>query len=216
MGDFLARIWEFLAAVLTFWTAWITGVPFVIEQGLPYLPESWQRWLERRWPEERRYPLLKKVAITGLALASFQAFDSINTKYKEADSKLKTTMAVQSFLSNRWEPLSGEEAVRLKTGLRKLEKVSVIILCNYPGCNDLAFSVADIFADLGWEQAVNPGMGNTATGLHLWSAHKDAQLFADLLEASTNGRVKLMLHTKDEGNEFAPKDFIVLVFGRKK
>lgn len=216
MGDLFARIWEFATAVLTLWTAWVTGVPFVIEQGLPYLPESWRQWLDQRWPEEGRYPVLKKVAIAGLALACFQAFDNINTKYKETDSKLKTATSVQTFLSNRWEPLSGEEAVRLKAGLRKLEKVKVIALCNYPGCNDFSFSLADALSDVGWEQSVDPGFGATATGLHLWSSHKQAQAFADVLEVSTNGRAKPMVHTKDEGEQLVPTDYLVLVVGRRK
>ena len=216
MGDFLARVLEFMGAVLTLWTAWVTGVPFVIEQGLPYLPEKWQRWLEQKWPEDKRYPLLKKLAVVGLVLASFQAFDNINSKYKASESKLQTATAVQTFFSNRWEPLNGDEAVRLKAELRKSEKVKVIVLCNYPGCNDFAFSVADTLADVGWESAVDPGFGATTNGLHLWSSHKDTQRFADLLEASTNGRAKAIVHTKDEGDQLVTADYLILVIGRKK
>ena len=100
--------------------------------------------------------------------------------------------------------------------MRKIEKVKVIILCNYPGCNDFAFSLADTLADLGWEQSVDPGFGATDTGMHLWSEHKDTQTFADLLEASTNGRAKATIHLKNEGDKIVPTDYLVLVVGRKK
>jgi hypothetical protein len=99
MGDFVVRFWEFGSAIISNWYVWVTGAPFVIDQGLSYkyLPKRAVEFADEWWPPEGRHRVLKWICVAGFVVASFQAFDQTNTKYKEADSKLKTATAVQSF-----------------------------------------------------------------------------------------------------------------------
>ena len=71
-------------------TVWMTTVPFVIDQGLShkYLPKRLVEVAEKAWPEERRHRFFRLLCAMGFAIASFQAFDHVNTELKKVRAQV--------------------------------------------------------------------------------------------------------------------------------
>ncbi|QAU46132.1 hypothetical protein [Bradyrhizobium guangzhouense] len=98
MGDYLARLWEFGWAVITYWLWWVTTVPFLIDQLLSknfWHPETIER-IDQFWPPEKRHRLFKRLAIFGLALGSFLAFDHVNSELKSTREELAAARSLRS------------------------------------------------------------------------------------------------------------------------
>ncbi len=93
VGDFLARLGEFGSTIISYWYVWITGAPFVIDQGLSskYLPINFIRWVDEKWPETNRHRFFKWLCLVGFVIASFQAFDHVNQEVKRVSAELQTT-----------------------------------------------------------------------------------------------------------------------------
>jgi hypothetical protein len=215
--DLFGRLFEFVTTVFSFWAAWITGVVFVIEQGVPYLPKRIGEWIEREWPKESRYPALRMLCVLGLVLASFQAFDQANGKLKEANNKLAADDTIRELLTYRWPPLSAQEAVAIKSAFNGFQKVELAILCNFAGCSDLAASLETVFEDIHWTVTSGPGMGATVSGFQIWSASKQTPKFAEAIELATKGRIKPSIHMKaQEGEGELDEQHLMFAVGRKR
>src|ERR1700730_14329926 len=49
---------------------------------MSYLPDRASKWLDGFWPREKRRPFLRWLCLIGFGVASFQAFDHVNTELK--------------------------------------------------------------------------------------------------------------------------------------
>src|SRR3972149_2783343 len=83
------RIFEFASVVLAHWFAWVSAVPFFIDKALSTLPAPRLKLLVDHYlPEPRRHRLVRVLAVFGFAVASFLAFDEVNTQKKKLESEL--------------------------------------------------------------------------------------------------------------------------------
>jgi hypothetical protein len=128
MTGLLGRIWEFSAAVIGFWYVWITAVPFVIDQGLShrFLPKGLVDRVDQWWPPDQRHRVLKWLCAIGFVIATFQAFDQVNSKLRVEQTKSHEATR------NRWEPLNDKETLALRSELRKIPPERLSVLCGYP------------------------------------------------------------------------------------
>jgi len=219
MGDFLARVWEFSIAVATNWLWWVTTVPFFIDQLLSrnFWSKAAVERLSARWPEEERHRFFKMVAVAGFAVASFQAFDHVNTE-------LKTVKSIPPIIAaNRWEPLSSNEALALRSNLRKLPVTHLNVLCAFAGCADLADSIFSVTQELNWTGTFEGSYFNEAgieTGIYIVSYPQTNDIRGKIVEAierATNGRLKIPSY--DKTSEAPTSDIashLELVIGRVK
>src|ERR1700733_9093608 len=83
--DYFVRFWNFAGAFSSEYFAWVGAVMFGLDQLLSR--NFWKKeqiaQLDERWPEENRHHLFRWLAIIGFVVASFQAFDQVNSKLKE-------------------------------------------------------------------------------------------------------------------------------------
>ena|ERR1700730_2192681 len=192
MTDFFARLWEFIWAVLGYWYVWVTAVPFVIDQGLShkFLPERAIEFADAIWPQDRRHRLLKWLCVIGFVVASFQAFDRVNTE-------LKNARAQPGYVANRWPPLSSVERAALRDELRSLPSRQLGVLCAIPSCSDLAESIYDVAKDLDWPARYVTTYfqdGGINFGIEIWSYPEkvfDRDKIAVAVEHATKGRLKI-------------------------
>jgi hypothetical protein len=216
MADYFARVWEFICAFGAQYLAWVGAVLFGIDQLLS--PNFWHperiSWLNEKWPAENRHRTFKYLAIVGFAVASFQAFDHVN-------SELKVERSKSPVAANRWEPLSKDEALSLRTAFREVPPEKLSVLCAIPACADLAETIYTVASDLNWTGLYTSMYfqdSGVIKGIEIWSyANKIPQRdkIADMLEHATNGRLKIALRKWDaELPSVEIRDDINLVIGR--
>jgi hypothetical protein len=194
MGDFFVRLLEFGSAIIGYWYVWITGAPFVIDQGLShkYPPKRFVDFADEWWPPDGRHKILKWICAAGFVVASFQAFDHVNGELKDARTK-------PAIAANRWEPLSSQEALALRDNWRNIAPVKLGVLCAIPACADLAESIYDTAHDLDWPAIYASTYMNDGikTGVEIWSYPEvidTRNKLADAIEHATNGRLKISRH----------------------
>jgi hypothetical protein len=79
-----ARIFDFCWAVLSYWTVWVTGFVLVSEQATEFFfPKLFGR-IDERFPKEKRRAFLLWVCAFGFVWASFEAFDDVNQRLRQA------------------------------------------------------------------------------------------------------------------------------------
>lgn len=218
MSGLVGRIWDFAAAVIGFWYVWITTVPFVIDQGLSqrFLPKWFVDRADELWPPDQRHRILKWLCAIGFVIASFQAFDEVNSKLRNEQAK------PHEFARNRWEPLSDKEALALRSELRKIPAERLSVLCGYAGCTDLADSIFSVAHDLNWPgnyEGMYFSDSGIRLGIEIWSYSKKADVRSKITEAverATNGRLKINQETWPDPASPEQADAINLVIGRAK
>lgn len=91
LTDFVTRVLEFLYAFLSQYFLWTSGVVFLADQILSrnFWPKESLNWLHKHWPEENRHRFFRVLAIVGIAIAAFFAFDQVNEKLKTQIAQLK-------------------------------------------------------------------------------------------------------------------------------
>lgn len=219
MGDFFARLWEFGSAIIGYWYVWITGAPFVIDQGLnhKYLPKRVVDFADAWWPPEGRHRILKAICAVGFVIASFQAFDQKNSELKTS----RTQPPV--YAANRWEPLRPEEAAALRNELRGLPTQHLNVLCAFAGCADLADSIFSVVEGLKWTGTFEGSYFSDrgiAPGIQIDSYSKkngERKKIIEAIERATKGRLKIAFFERKGG---APtpdiEDHLDLIIGRVK
>jgi hypothetical protein len=218
MAGLLGRVWEFAAAVIGFWYVWITAVPFVIDQGLShrFLPRGLVDWADRWWPPDKRHRVLKWLCAIGFVIATFQAFDEVNSKLRVEQAKFHEAAR------NRWEPLSDKETLALRSELRKIPSERLSVLCGYAGCADLADSIFSSAHDLNWTgnyEGMYFSDSGIKIGIEIWSYSKKAEArnkIAEAIERATNGRLKINQGAWPEPAPPEQAEAINLVIGRVK
>jgi hypothetical protein len=82
MAEYSVRLWEFGSAFVGEYFAWVGAVMFVLDQLLSrnFWSKSIVDRLNEKWPEGNRHKTFKLLAIAGFVVASFQAFDHVNTE----------------------------------------------------------------------------------------------------------------------------------------
>jgi hypothetical protein len=227
--SFIARVLDFVVAVLGHWFVWVTGVPFVIEQGLPYFPERITAWVDAKWPRDRRHHILRWVCVLGLVVASFQAYDDVSTRLREAQSKPDQTKELREKIArltaNLWEPLEPEEIVSIRSQLGGMPPQTLNVLCSISNCTDLAQSIYDLIHGLNWKGAYQtqyiPGIEGIQLNHEIWSYNPNAAIarqIAQAIETGTKGRLKITEHQWGDPPTNSPPsatDQINLVLGRK-
>jgi hypothetical protein len=207
MGDFFARFSEFGSAIIGYWYVWITGAPFVIDQGLShkYLPKRVVDLADKWWPPEGRHRILKWICAAGFVVASFQVFDNINTE-------LKTVRAQPPALTaNRWEPLRSNEIIALRAEFRALPREHLNVLCAFAGCYDLADSIFSIANDLKWTGTYEGSYfsdRDIAQGIQIDSYSKKNDVRKRIIEAierATKGRLKIAFYERTDSAHLLPK-----------
>jgi hypothetical protein len=107
---FVARVWEFSWAVVSNYWLLLTGTVLVVEQVLEFLlPGIWRR-IEARYPKGRRRRFLLWCALAAFVVASFQAYDDVNLRLRQAQ---KNSTAAQG------RHLSSDERSRMAKYLRQ-------------------------------------------------------------------------------------------------
>jgi hypothetical protein len=206
-----ARFWEFFCAVIAYWTAWVMGVVLVIEQGVEFFCPNLFKRLDSRFPKERRRRWLLWLCAAGFAVASFQAFDDVNSRLRQATAGNQN---IGVLFSHRWEPLSLEEGAKLEIALRPLPKQNVSVICISSDCMDLAYSFLDVFHRLHWEARPDLPILPPTDPIVLSSANQVSQKIIDAVALATGGRLLMNLDEKKrEGGSF--DDDINIFIGRK-
>jgi hypothetical protein len=195
-------------------------VPFVIDQVLSqkYLPKWLAEWTDAWWPPEKRHRVLKWLCVFGFVVASFQAYDNVNNRLREAQ---KTSLETK-YAANRWEPLTNDEAVALRAELKKLPAARLSVLCAYAGCADLADSIFTVAHDLNWSGTFEGGYmtdGGIKPGIEIWSYRKTADArnsIADAIERATKGRLKVSPHEWNGQPMSEHESDVNLIIGRRR
>jgi hypothetical protein len=143
-----SRIYEFGWALVAYWWILVPGGLLSLEPMMEsFLHPSWKARLDRRWPKETRYRHFRWGATLAILIASFLAFDDLNTRTRteiradqvsldtaigerdEARRQLKELegrrIAPQPPRVNSrlyWPPLTLEETLRLRTELREISR----------------------------------------------------------------------------------------------
>jgi len=206
MGDFFGRFWEFSFAVVTNWLWWVTTVPFFLDQLLSknFWSKAAIRWLSERWPEEKRHSVFKWLAIAGFIVASFQAFDHVNSELKVArgqPNEISDLRAqIHDLTKHRWTPLSEIEIVNLRDALRKIEvPKKFAVFCNDADCARLQDSLVSSVKGLGWNEVDERSLDKIDDGIGIWTAHKEFESVAAAIEQATAGRLKVQFHVRKTG-----------------
>jgi hypothetical protein len=128
--DYGIRVWEFVTTVATNWFSWVAAVPFVIDQIVSrnlWSPAANKR-ISTWWPEETRYRLLKRLAVAGLAVSCFMAFDQANMKLKEQREQVQPTQLDENArreLRNLFEAFQRQAASEHLAALRLTSDVQI-------------------------------------------------------------------------------------------
>jgi hypothetical protein len=214
----LSNIWDYVAAVLTNWISWVAAVPFFLEQGYPHLPDKWRVWADSHWPEPRRQWFIKRLAVVGLVVASFQAYAHVNSELKIARSQPNEVTAlkrqIEDLTKNRWAPLTLDESSALRAEFRKLVPRKLTVFCNDSNCSDLQDSFILAVKGLGWNESDDRSMDKIDVGIGIWTAHKEYEPVATAIEKATAGRLKMQFHIRQTGVAEID-DGISLAIGRK-
>jgi hypothetical protein len=126
------------------------------------------------------------------------------------------------YVSNRWAPLTNDEAVALRTELKKLPAARLSVLCAYAGCADLADSIFTVAHDLNWSGKFEGGyMTNEGIkpGIDIWSYRQtadDRNSIANAIERATKGRLKVSSRAWDGTPMPEHESDINLVIGRRR
>jgi hypothetical protein len=166
--SFIARVWEFLWAVVSNFWLLLTGTILVIEQVFEFLvPGVWRR-IEARYPKGKRRSFLLWCALGAFVVASFQAFDDVNVRLRQAQ---KQSIVVQS------RHLTSEERSRMvkalsigasvSTGSESSSSISFEVIIDSAANCDECEVYAEEFRDF-----VNSISHWTAKGGPLLIAHK--------------------------------------------
>lgn len=97
MDAYLAGGIEFAKAVASYWYWWLTAVPFGIDQILSrnFWSKEENGRISTRWPEESRHKFFKRLALVGLFVSCFLAFNRVNSELKE---QVRTNAELQAGL----------------------------------------------------------------------------------------------------------------------
>jgi hypothetical protein len=80
-----ARIFDFGWALLGYWWVLVPGGIFAVEPMLEsFLRRSWKDWLDERWSKDHRHRHFRWGSVVAILVASFLAFDDVNTKSRAA------------------------------------------------------------------------------------------------------------------------------------
>jgi hypothetical protein len=138
------------------------------------------------------------------------------------DDYLRPALQTETkYPANRWEPLSTDESLALRNGLRALPAEKLSVLCAYAGCTDLADSIFTVVHDLNWTGHFEGGYltdNGIEVGIAIWSYPAKAgprNKIVQAIEQATKGRLKISSREWDQRNPdpYVAND-INLVIGR--
>jgi hypothetical protein len=132
------------------------------------------------------------IATVAFVYANFRAFDDLNTKQIDARNSPGES-------AYRWSALSPAELAALRSALkntsyRDLAKVA----CSDNDCRDLTGSFVRLFHELGWSTVADIGPHlDVPVGIELWQRNDSDHRLADIIEAATNRRLKIVIKKWD-------------------
>ncbi len=152
--SFIARIWDFFCAVITYWTAWVTGVVFVIEQAAEFFFPKRFAQFDKRFPKEKRRKFLLWFCAFGFVVASFQAFDDVSYRLRQTQ---------QFNPAGEERHLTDDQKTRIREALRlspdENYHVDFNSLPNCDECEDFAEELREFVATIpGWKIGGGPAM----------------------------------------------------------
>src|ERR1700733_2690331 len=185
-------LWQYIVDLFDHWAAFMTG-------GIPVaILAIWERWRGRN-VSFRFYVVV--FLVFGFVAASFQTWREEN----KARLLAEQTSTSSKYNANRWEPLSADETLALRSEFRSLPKEKLSVLCAFAGCTDLADSIFTVVNDLSWTGFFEGGYmtdGGIRQGIEIWSystKRTSREVVLNSIERATKGRLKISSH-EWEGN----------------
>jgi hypothetical protein len=118
--SFWSRIYEFGAALFGYWWALVAGGLFAIEPMIEPLLGQRTKYFLDKWSLNTRKNILRSLSVVAILLASFLAFDNVNSRLRNVTRECDELIHAANAQSQREEIKNGLKALYEQgTGLLK-------------------------------------------------------------------------------------------------
>jgi hypothetical protein len=178
----MAVLYVYLAGVMSHWWWFMTSGPIVVEAVASQMWQGYESWIDRYVTRTNRWRVIFCLAILGIFIASYQAFDDVYRQLQVAQAQLMD----RASSVGTWERLTDDQKKTLIAILRKRQE-RIVISCNDSGCLGLEKDFVDVFQSAGWTQTNGASIDAIATGIFVEGAkgNKVAKALQDVIHRVT-------------------------------